>query len=110
MKLYGCSLSFCVQDILSGKVSLEDVRCIITSTKLESFNDFKECISRYLETYWIDFPENSVRGVCYYLWFTGKIIQPRIKKEGWMQNLSGGEHWKFSLRECVNNLTNIYKG
>jgi len=104
MKLYGRSLSFCVQDILSGRVSLDDVQCIITSTKLESFDDFKICISQYLETYWVAYPENQVRGVCYYLWFTGRIIQPRLKHTNHMQNLAGCEFWSHSIRDCVNSL------
>ena len=80
-KKIGLSLSFCVQDIIEGKVALEDVEKIITGTKFGDRDEFIDnMISSYMSTYWRKHPEEGFK-TAVYLWDRGMLDQPRTRGE-----------------------------
>jgi hypothetical protein len=50
--MIGLSLSFCVIDILEGRISEEDVEVIITSCKCSTQEDWEIVREHYVNTYW----------------------------------------------------------
>lgn len=90
-KKIGTSLAFCVRDIVAGRYGINDVEAIVAGTEFRSAEDI---ISKYSETYWASFPEESAN-VCRVLWNSGKIIQPCLTdpkalifvKQVWYANL-----------------------
>ena len=98
---YGRSLSFCVREILEGKVRLEEVGCIVSSTKFSSVDEIME--SSYLENYWRGFSRKKILMVLTYLG-NGRLIQPRLYQEGLMQALYRYPIWANSFKECIDSL------
>lgn len=88
--MIGLSLSFCVRDIASGKISEEEVEVIITGTCARYENEWYDLIERYCASYWKEFPEEA-RGIAVRLMREGKIHQPRVENQS-PPNLSEG-HW-----------------
>lgn len=88
--MVGLSLSFCVRDILCGKVQLESVRKIIASTCFANDQQFEEVIQCYRKTYWYKNPDEGER-IARVLRDEGKIVQPKLEgRKG--PNISFG-HW-----------------
>ena len=86
----GLSLSFCVSDILRGRVQEEELKEIISATKVEKPEEWNDLIEDYKKYYWYEDPEKAER-ICRRLIDTGKIRQPRTEgKEA--HNISAG-HW-----------------
>ena len=50
--MIGLSLSFCVRDILDGKVAVEDVECIVAGTAAETDEDWECLVVGYAQSYW----------------------------------------------------------
>lgn len=69
----GLSLSFCVKDILNGKINIDEVSAIVTST---AFKSVEECIKMYYMGYWEQYTKSQVREVLTNLWPI--IFQPRL--------------------------------
>jgi len=88
--LIGKSLSFCIKDIILGKIKEEDVTCIVAGTKVEWLsNNHLDMIDQYAKAYWKDNPLEARTVVCRLI-LQGKIIQPRMLglnannlKNGW---------------------------
>ena len=59
--LIGFSLSFCIKDILRGKINEEEVLFIQSACKVRDAIDMEEVIQSYLKCYWKDFDEKAVR-------------------------------------------------
>ena len=89
-KKLGKSLSFCIKDIISGKVNVEDVSAISTGTKIPDDNVLEEVIEQYRKSYWRDDPDLGEE-ICRKLFEEGRIFQPRLKGETPL--LKGGDWW-----------------
>lgn len=76
--MIGLSLSFCVKDIVLGKVALADVEFIVAGTCAGSAEEWQELLNQYSKTYWDDFPERA-REVALHLINDGRVIQPRLE-------------------------------
>jgi hypothetical protein len=103
VKKIGLSLSFCVQDILRGKVKLEDVSKIIASTKVSrpqhsTLAVWDEVLDRYAETYWAENPDEGER-IARQLIEEGRVFQPRL--ENGKHPYIGEGHWVESESEIV---------
>jgi hypothetical protein len=75
-KLLGLSLSFCVRDILEGKVSIDDVECIISCTRFENAS---QAFDFYINDYWSKYPKETVNAVLMEVW--PLVFQPRFNNE-----------------------------
>ena len=84
----GNSLSMCVKEILEGKISQDNVVCIIASTR---FPDIQTAIERYSSSYWKDFNEGEILAIMIAVW--PKVLQPRMWDERIEPNISGQERW-----------------
>lgn len=103
-KKYGRSLSFCVTDILSGKVNINDVGVIVTSTACESNDDWNKLIDSYSDSYWRKYSKNDARQVVWDLLDNGHIYQPRLVN-GMSQNLADyREKWVDTYQEALASL------
>ena len=95
-KLLGLSLSFCVKDILSGRVSIDDVECIVSCTRFESAS---QAYDHYIVDYWSDYPSETVHAVLNELW--PRVYQPRFNDERghtiahgyWFNHEAGALEW-----------------
>lgn len=97
-KLTGLSLSFCVIDIVLGRVSLEQVEKIVTSTTAYGKAGWEEVLAEYKKSSWRGFPEEADK-IARYLINKGMLEQPRIL-EGVATNIGRG-HWKNEKGEFV---------
>ena len=88
----GLSLSFCVRDILAGKVPEGSVDKIVSSTSCRSDDDWEELIQRYRETYWRKDP-NEGEAILRRLLEAGKIEQPRLSDPRSDPDTSQGYPW-----------------
>lgn len=75
--MIGLSISFCISDILRGKVSITDVEKIVSGTKVVVPAQWDYLAKEYKKYYWQDDP---VRGeqILRQLLAEGKIYQPRV--------------------------------
>lgn len=87
--LIGTSLSFCVKDIMEGKVKLEDVILIITGTNAWGQKSWEDLIVMYKESYWRADPTKGMQ-IANHLLFTGRIFQPRASNH---EPLNNFEYW-----------------
>jgi|HubBroStandDraft_5_1064220.scaffolds.fasta_scaffold259211_3 hypothetical protein len=78
MKKVGLSLSFCVRDIIEGKVSLDDVAFIYSGTKAETAEHWDGLIYMYSLNYWSTNPSEGERLARHFI-DNGLIIQPRLE-------------------------------
>lgn len=78
--MIGLSLSFCIKDIIAGKVAEGAVEKIIANTRCETLEHWAEVIRIYREYYWAD---NSELGeaICWRFVAENKIDQPRCRGE-----------------------------
>lgn len=89
--MIGLSLSFCIQDILSGAVAQEQVEYIITSTMCSNKEEFLELVNEYMKVYWQDDPVQA-RLIAMRLWNNGQILQPRLQGGHGPIGIPG-KHW-----------------
>ncbi len=90
MTYTGLSLSFCVRDIVNGRVPLDQVDKIIASTRASSRFDWDDLIKEYKKVYWSEKPDECEQ-LARQLIDAGMIEQPRLKgKEA--HNIAAG-HW-----------------
>lgn len=74
----GLSLSFCVQDIVLGKMDINNVHFISTGTKIENEEHWQWVMDDYSHSYWTMNPDLAVK-VATQLRDAGKLIQPRLE-------------------------------
>lgn len=91
-KLIGKSLTFCVRDIIDGRVDIRDVEYIIAGTAFETWDDWKDAIDEYCLSYWLSNP-GVARRVVNNLIMTDRIIQPRLFGENPPDDISSG-NWE----------------
>ena len=75
-KKVGLSLSFCVKDIVNGRVKLEEVSHIVTACKFANSEDLQVIIDIYKGVYW-EGKEDEGERVAKYLFEKGKLLSPR---------------------------------
>jgi hypothetical protein len=100
---YGRSLSFCVKDILTGKINERDVALIVTSTACETREDWNRLIRSYANSYWHGFSVVECSTLVNRLLNKGKIYQPRLI-DGRIQDLSCHGNWADSEDEVMASL------
>lgn len=71
----GFSLSFCIQDILEGRETEDDLTCIVCGTHFKSLDDFQMLLDRYEERYWGN--KGLGRKIAERLLCSGRLLQPR---------------------------------
>ena len=73
-KYIGTSLSFCMQDILMGNISIDEISAIVTST---AFKSSEEAFKNYYNSYWNSFDGVTVKMTLDELWPI--VCQPRLQ-------------------------------
>lgn len=101
--LIGLSLSYCVSDILRGKVKYEEVIKIIVGIVARNAEEWEDVIRSNTNpdngyTVWIENPEEAAR-ILYQLIKDNKIDQPRLRGEEVPQQ--DGTHWRNQKGEKV---------
>ena len=86
----GLSLSFCVRDIIKGKVDADEVLCIVANTMVSNDVDFFKVVETYSNVYWVDDPYEGKK-VAMRFWREGLIVQPRLR--GKHCHYVGDGHW-----------------
>lgn len=89
-KLTGLSLSYCVKDIVAGRVPYDAVDHIVASTAAASPAAWDELIAQYKNVYWHVHQDEADR-VVRRLLAEGKIDQPRLRGQEHHSIASG--HW-----------------
>jgi hypothetical protein len=100
-KYIGTSLSFCMQDILKGKVSIDEISAIVTSTAFDTVQ--KAFDAYYTNSYWMDFDSETVMQTLNKVWPI--VCQPRLQSnmyehrghyagQGFWLNTQTGEYTK----------------
>ena len=77
-QMVGMSFSFCISDIVSGKVAERDVAFISANTRAKTREHWEEVIKHYSESYWYNFPDEA-REVAWRFINEGRVIQPRLE-------------------------------
>lgn len=87
--LIGLSLSFCVADIIKGLINRDEVRYIISGTRIRNNVDLADVLDNYARFYWQDNPELG-REIAADFYNRGMLLQPRLfggsppsTAEGW---------------------------
>jgi len=87
----GLSLSFCVRDIVEGRVNIGDVERIVTGTCAETYEEWCTLLDHYVEGYWYEYPQKAL-SVVSELRSKGMISQPRLQCLP-IPSIADG-HWK----------------
>jgi hypothetical protein len=88
--MVGFSLSFCIKDIIEGKVNLDDVELIISATRAVTPEGWDKVIRHYRVTYWYRMP-HVAELICRSLIKQGMVYEPRADGHEPI-NISQG-HW-----------------
>lgn len=86
----GLSLSFCVKDMIDGKVNPDEVWCLITGTQATDGQAWNDLMESYTHFYWKSDPEKAEEIVAKFR-SEYRILQPRTFGMQ-MPNVSEG-HW-----------------
>ena len=100
---YGRSLSFCVKDILSGKINKNDVGVIVTSTSFKNPEMWQKGIESYQNSYWYDYTLEECTNLINWLIDNNKIEQPRLTN-GKVQALYKFSKWADTYQEAIASL------
>jgi len=90
-KLIGLSLSFCVGDIIRGKVAIEQVQMIIASTKCATRAEWHSVLAKYSKSCWREYPKRAC-DIAWQFIDAGKVEQPRLHGDPY-PHIAGG-HWE----------------
>ena len=87
----GLSLSFCISDLITGEVKVEEVEKLITATKCSCDEEFEQVVVSYCKNYsqWRKNPERA-RELAYYFWNNKLVEQPRMLDEEGHPGLNDG--------------------
>lgn len=106
MMYIGTSLGRCLQSLLAGKVSEDEVLCIITRTRAPTYERYIEVVKEYF-SFGNDYATNPseyelsmyewehVEELAAKLWNTGRIHQPRLYSDGSAMFLVLEEPWLY---------------
>ena len=98
--MFGLSLSFCVSDILDGKVDIEDVEGIVSGTSITHRGSMYRVVSVYAHSYWEGHTYDEIATVLGVLINGDKLFQPRIMDKHVQMDCSG-EKWVDTLGEAL---------
>lgn len=96
--MIGLSLSFCVSDILEGKIEEGKVSRIIAATAARNEADWQEVFAYYRKTYWRVDPKLG-ESIARRLIKAGKVEQPRLWGKGYPDINNG--HWCVDASDVV---------
>lgn len=118
-KLLGYSLSFCVKDIIDGKVYIGDVFGIEAGTDCRTQDDWDKVLRSYSGLYWASKPRKAAK-IARKLIAEGRVFQPRLHGDQ-PRNLADGVYWKeleepieestdekLCITQLITDLQNIY--
>jgi len=88
--MIGLSLSFCIRDIMAGKMLEADVTKIITNTSARTEADWDRLCAGYRQTYWRSFEADAVIALIQRLRAQGKIEQPRLEDPDHEHSINAG--------------------
>jgi hypothetical protein len=96
----GNSLGRCLNSILRGEVSSDEVLCIITRTRAEDYSRYIEVVKQYYDLGdSVDYGYNlsihdweQVKELATELWYAGKIHQPRLYIS-YVKSVGPGDIW-----------------
>jgi len=77
-KVVALSISFCVPDIVSGKVPYDSVALVYSGTEMRTPEDLEWVLDRYGGTYWRINPDEC-KNIARKLFEDGKVRQPRLE-------------------------------
>jgi hypothetical protein len=87
--LIGLSLSYCISDIINGRVDKNDVMFIVAGTRIMCDHDLDSVLENYAKYEWQTDPERGM-AIAREFYNRGMIIQPRVLNcnpphvaEGW---------------------------
>ena len=94
----GLSLTYCIRDIIEDKITVDQVVCIITGTKLHSDEEWDRVLRGSAEAHW---KKNPVAGMMIARYFKDKdlLIQPRLLGEHRYICADEG-HWLVLEGQC----------
>lgn len=102
----GLSLSNCIRDIAWGRVSIGNVKFILSGTAINNRDDMLNVISGYSDSYWHEIPIHKIIHLLETLVYSGRIIQPRVL--GIISpNISEG-HWVKCNVEDVMEMVSVF--
>jgi hypothetical protein len=76
----GLSLSFCIGDVIAGKVPEDEIHGIVAGTAAQGPEEIDQLIATYREIYWKDDPDRG-EALARKLFAEGRVYQPRIEGE-----------------------------
>ena len=91
MKYYGLSFSRCIKDVLDGKIAIDEIIFIITGTYITDRATMLHTAGLYMNSCWKGYPLNKLISTIEALFFSGKIIHPRVMRID-PPNIAAG-HW-----------------
>lgn len=80
-KFIGLSMSFCMRDIFAGKIKIDEISAIVTST---AFFNWNEAFEYHYEIYWNDFDKSIALRLFQEVW--PLICQPRMQVGAYEHN------------------------
>lgn len=98
--MIGLSLSFCVTDVLKGKVTLKDIEYIVAGTCAGNSDAYQDVLAGYAEKHWIANPEEGVR-VALELYRSGKVHQPRLANANRFPVTANKVYWVQTADQIV---------
>ena len=101
----GLSLSFCIRDIMEGKIKEEEVKEILSGTNAGTSEQLEDVLGLYKKIYWTGYPEEAA-ALARRLFAAGKIKQPitegarphNIVDGYWLDAKTAEEEYKKRLR------------
>ena len=96
--MVGLSVSFCIRDMVSGKVDPAVVEKIVAGTKASTPEEVEALIKGYRQTYWDECPDGAEQ-VFRQMLAEGKIVQPRV--DGKPAPMIAGGHWVENESQIV---------
>ena len=77
--MIGLSFSYCVKDIASGVVDIDNVERVEAGTLIRSDEKFQSWMDQIEPVYWQGLPK--ARSIAEKLWKDGRVYQPRLHGE-----------------------------
>lgn len=78
-KMVGLSMSFCIQDMVTGKMDMNNVQFLSTATKCPTPEAWEDVLNSYKKTYWRKNPNEAEKLARYFI-DAGLVIQPRLEE------------------------------
>lgn len=104
----GLSLSFCVNDIIRGDVDIDEVACIMSSTKASTKEEWKNVLLDYEKYYWHGH-EKEARAIIRQLLRSKRLVFPRLSINRYPMIYDG--HWitqQDNVMEGRPSTANVY--